>query len=289
MRRTHAQPGRSNERETHPIGQENDKCEPSSRFFWVIVVSPAPLPLLSRCLSPPCARAPAICGPERGSGCGMLSLSFTSPLCSPSGVPHSAAGGLRNWPVVGLPPADRPGVLATLQACNVACWQAGHLDMQIARLLPESPSRELVPSVRCLADRGLRDDRGRVRADSADGSLPKHPRLGLPINLTIRLPSDQAGRCRTSTGRRRTCDATHPNDIGRIGIPLYPTKGGYARVSRVVTLPDFQGMGRGTKLMEWCASHHKLMGAKRVSIGATHTRHRSATASGGRTCGGSTP
>jgi GNAT superfamily N-acetyltransferase len=43
----------------------------------------------------------------------------------------------------------------------------------------------------------------------------------------------------------------------------------YMRVSRIVTLPDYQGVGIGVALMEWCCQHYLDL-KKRVSIVGTH-------------------
>jgi GNAT superfamily N-acetyltransferase len=45
---------------------------------------------------------------------------------------------------------------------------------------------------------------------------------------------------------------------------------GYWRVSRIVTLPDYQGVGIGTRLMEWCCQKYLDEGAKRISLTASH-------------------
>jgi GNAT superfamily N-acetyltransferase len=46
---------------------------------------------------------------------------------------------------------------------------------------------------------------------------------------------------------------------------------GYWRVARIVTLPDYQGVGIGTRLMEWCCQYHlDALHAKRVTIVASH-------------------
>jgi GNAT superfamily N-acetyltransferase len=46
---------------------------------------------------------------------------------------------------------------------------------------------------------------------------------------------------------------------------------GYFAVSRIVTLPDFQGIGIGSRLMEWCCAHYiQSRGAKRISLTTSH-------------------
>lgn len=49
----------------------------------------------------------------------------------------------------------------------------------------------------------------------------------------------------------------------------------YWRVSRLVTLPDYQGIGIGSALMNWCCDHYHRQG-KRVSIVAAHPAMRRA-------------